>query len=105
MINLLPSFEGVNGSLLVTLTGSDSATVTEVTLVESSGSGEVKGTVEPRGGGNFLVLVDVVPLVEFAVRVTGRDGGAIVFQRQSCTSFRGSNVTVIVSTHFTPSLV
>ncbi|XP_040038303.2 von Willebrand factor A domain-containing protein 7 [Gasterosteus aculeatus] len=90
---------GVNGSLLVTLTGSDSATVTEVTLVESSGSGEVKGTVEPRGGGNFLVLVDVVPLVEFAVRVTGRDGGAIVFQRQSCTSFRGSNVTVIADSN------
>ncbi|KAM8898612.1 von Willebrand factor A domain-containing protein 7-like isoform 1-T3 [Spinachia spinachia] len=87
---------GVNGSLLVSLTGSDSATVTEVTLVESSGSGEIKGRVEPQEGGNFLVHVDEVPLVEFVVRVTGRDDGAssIVFQRQSSTSFRGSNLTV-----------
>ncbi|XP_062414135.1 LOW QUALITY PROTEIN: von Willebrand factor A domain-containing protein 7-like [Pungitius pungitius] len=91
---------GVNGSLLVSLTGSDSATVTEVTLVESSGSGEIKGMVEPQGGGNFLVRVDAVPLVEFVVRVAGRDDGAapgassIIFQRQSCTSFRGSNLTV-----------
>ncbi|XP_054482354.1 von Willebrand factor A domain-containing protein 7-like [Anoplopoma fimbria] len=91
---------GVNGSLLVSLTGSDSATVTEVTLVESSGSGEIKGVVEPQGSGNFLVHVDMIPSVEFVVRVKGQDDSvatitsSIVFQRQSPTNFRASNLTI-----------
>jgi len=104
------SLKGVNGSLLVSLTGSDSATVTEVTLVESSGSEEIKGVVEPQGSGNFLVHVDVMPSVEFAVRLKGRDDGvaskasSIVFQRQSSTNFRASNLTVTVSSHPRSSL-
>ncbi|CAK6971424.1 von Willebrand factor A domain-containing protein 7-like [Scomber scombrus] len=91
---------GVNGSLLVTLTGSDSATVTEVALVESSGSGEVKGVVEPQASGNFLVHVDRIPSVEFVVRVKGQDGGvtpkasSFVFQRQSPINFRASNLII-----------
>ncbi|KAM6911567.1 von Willebrand factor A domain-containing protein 7-like [Lycodopsis pacificus] len=89
---------GVNGSLLVTLTGSDSATVTEVALVKSSGS-EIKGVVEPQGGGSFLVHVDMMPSVEFVVRVKGQDvapgAPSIVFQRQSSTNFRASNLTVM----------
>ncbi|XP_068572632.1 von Willebrand factor A domain-containing protein 7-like [Cebidichthys violaceus] len=92
---------GVNGSLLVSLTGSDSATVTEVALVKSSGSEEIKGVVEPQGGGNFLVHVDMMPSVEFVVRVKGQDdsvapgASSIVFQRQSSTNFIASNLTVI----------
>eukprot|EP00064_Thunnus_orientalis_P014262 superscaffoldBa00002458_g14304 len=91
---------GVNGSLLVSLTGSDSATVTEVALVESSGSGEVKGVVEPQANGNFLVRVDRIPSVEFVVRVKGQDSSdtpgasTIVFQRQSPINFRASNLTI-----------
>ncbi|XP_031694999.1 von Willebrand factor A domain-containing protein 7-like, partial [Anarrhichthys ocellatus] len=91
---------GVNGSLLVSLTGSDSATVTEVALVKSSGSEEIKGVVEPQGGGSFLVHVDMMPSVEFVVRVKGQESVApgaplIVFQRQSSTNFRASNLTVM----------
>ncbi|KAK9536522.1 hypothetical protein VZT92_006296 [Zoarces viviparus] len=92
---------GVNGNLLVTLTGSDSATVTEVALVKSSGSEEIKGVVEPQGGGSFLVHVDMMPSVEFVVRVKGQDesvapgASSIVFQRQSSTNFRASNLTVM----------
>ncbi|XP_042287705.1 von Willebrand factor A domain-containing protein 7-like [Thunnus maccoyii] len=91
---------GVNGSLLVSLTGSDSATVTEVALVESSGSGEVKGVVEPQANGNFLVRVDRIPSVEFVVRMKGQDSSdtpgasTIVFQRQSPINFRASNLTI-----------
>ena len=94
----------------MSLTGSDAATVTEVALVESSGSGEVKGVVEPQANGNFLVRVDRIPSVEFVVRVKGRDGGAtpraslIVFQRQSPINFRASNLTITVSIHLRPSL-
>ncbi|KAM7374447.1 hypothetical protein PAMP_007103 [Pampus punctatissimus] len=96
---------GVNGSLLVSLTGSDTATVTEVALVESSGSGEVKGVVEPQGGGNFLVWVDRIPSVEFVVRLKGQDGNATsraslnVFQRQSPINFRSSNLTIIADSN------
>ncbi|KAF1378470.1 hypothetical protein PFLUV_G00190880 [Perca fluviatilis] len=91
---------GVNVSLLVSLTGSDSATVTEVTLVESSGSEEIKGVVEPQGSGNFLVHVDRIPSLEFVVRVKGQDYSgtprvpSIVFQRQSSINFRASNLTI-----------
>lgn len=100
----------VNGSLLVSLTGSDTATVTEVSLVESRGSAEIKGTVKPQGSGNFLVLVDRIPSVEFAVRVKGQDDNfnsraSIVFQRQSHINFRSSNVTITADAEstFTPS--
>ncbi|XP_014910268.1 von Willebrand factor A domain-containing protein 7-like [Poecilia latipinna] len=86
---------GVSGTLLVTLSGSDSAAVTEVALVESTkGSEETLGVVS-QGSGNFLVQVDVMPTVEFVVRVKGRvQGSATDFQRQSPTNFRASNLTL-----------
>lgn len=89
----------VNGSLLVSLTGSDTATVTEVSLVESWGSEEITGTIKSQGSGNFLVLVDRIPSVEFAVRVKGQDNNfnsraSIVFQRQSHANLRSSNLTI-----------
>ncbi|XP_014832923.1 PREDICTED: von Willebrand factor A domain-containing protein 7-like [Poecilia mexicana] len=86
---------GASGTLLVTLSGSDSAAVTEVALVESTkGSEETLGVVS-QGSGNFLVQVDVMPTVEFVVRVKGRvQGSATDFQRQSPTNFRASNLTL-----------
>ncbi|KAG7224592.1 hypothetical protein INR49_011345, partial [Caranx melampygus] len=62
---------GVNGSVRVTVIGNDSATVTEVTLVESSGSGQVNGNVNPQGGGVFFVHFDRIPSVEFVVLIKG----------------------------------
>ncbi|XP_035034947.2 von Willebrand factor A domain-containing protein 7 [Hippoglossus stenolepis] len=87
---------GVNGTLLVTLTGTDSVKLTEVALVESSGSKEVKGVVESQGSDNFLVRVDQMPSEEFVVRVRGQDGSSSsgIFQRQTPTNFRASNVTI-----------
>lgn len=81
--------------------GSDSATVTEVTLVESSGSGQVNGSVEPLGGGVFFVHFDRIPSVEFVVLIKGqsssttsKSSSSVPFQRQSPTSVRASSVTV-----------
>ncbi|XP_037543286.1 von Willebrand factor A domain-containing protein 7-like [Nematolebias whitei] len=86
---------GLSGSLLVSLTGSDSATVTEVALIVSSGSEEIKGVVVPQGSGNFLVQVDMIPSVEFVVRVKGSNqDSSNIFQRQSLTKFRGSNLKI-----------
>ncbi|XP_074468130.1 von Willebrand factor A domain-containing protein 7-like [Sebastes fasciatus] len=91
---------GVNGSMIVTITGSDSAIVTEVILVESSGSGEVNGKVEAQGGGDFLARFDRVPAQDFVVLVKGQSSNAssrastVPFQRQFPTNIKASAVTV-----------
>ncbi|XP_074468122.1 von Willebrand factor A domain-containing protein 7-like isoform X2 [Sebastes fasciatus] len=91
---------GVNGSMIVTITGSDSAMVTEVILVESSGSGEVNGKVEAQGGGDFLARFDRVPAQDFVVLVKGQSSNAssrastVPFQRQFPTNIKASAVTV-----------
>ncbi|XP_032390256.1 von Willebrand factor A domain-containing protein 7 isoform X1 [Etheostoma spectabile] len=91
---------GVNGSLIVTVTGSDSATVTEVILVASSGSRKVNGSVEAQGGGDFLARFDRIPEEEFVVLVKGQNSNgssrasSVIFQRQSSTNIRASAVTV-----------
>ncbi|XP_047235985.1 uncharacterized protein LOC124876959 [Girardinichthys multiradiatus] len=70
------------------------ATVTEVTLVESAGSGQVNSTVEALGGGEYVVHFDRIPSVEFVVLVKGQNDNSIsrassgIFQRQSTTSLR-----------------
>ncbi|XP_030602893.1 von Willebrand factor A domain-containing protein 7-like [Archocentrus centrarchus] len=91
---------GVNASLLMSLTGSNTARVTEVTLVGSSGSEVIAGVVVPQESGSFLVQVDKLPSEAFVVQVKGQDdsytpkASSIVFQRQSPISFRGSNLTI-----------
>lgn len=81
---------------MVTVTGSDSAIVSEVTLVESSGSGEVNGSVEAQGERDFLVRFDRIPSAEFVVLVKGQNSNtsSVPFQRQSSTSIRASTVTI-----------
>ncbi|KAM9348878.1 von Willebrand factor A domain-containing protein 7-like [Symphorus nematophorus] len=88
---------GANVSLVVSLAGSDTANVTEVALVESSGSEVIKGVVEPQQSGSFLVHFDRAPSAAFVVCVKGEDNSAtskVVFQRQTSTNFRTSNLTV-----------
>ncbi|MED6272686.1 hypothetical protein CHARACLAT_032944, partial [Characodon lateralis] len=93
---------GGNASLLVTLIGSEVATVTEVTLVESVSSGQVNSTVEALGGGEYVVHFDRIPSVEFVVLVKGQNNNSIsrassgIFQRQSTTSLRASALNVAV---------
>lgn len=84
--------------MLVTLLGLDTGTLTEVALVESAGTKEIVGVVEPQETGKFLVKVEQIPSEEFVVRVKGQDSAStIVFQRQSPTNFRASKVTIAVS--------
>ncbi|XP_061658646.1 von Willebrand factor A domain-containing protein 7-like [Syngnathoides biaculeatus] len=100
-----------NGTLLVTLTGSDTANVTMVTLVEAASSVEVEGVVEPQGRGNFLVRFDTIPSLPFVVlvegTVTNASGESISFRRLSETTSRGSNLTIRAEAelNFVPGMV
>ena len=101
--------EGVNGSLLVTVTGSDSIMVTDVILVKSSGSGEVNGRVVAQGGGDVLVQFDRIPSEEFVVFIKGQNSNGssksspAIFQRQSGTSITASALTVTVVSKTNPT--
>nr|XP_046186079.1 von Willebrand factor A domain-containing protein 7-like isoform X2 [Oncorhynchus gorbuscha]XP_046186089.1 von Willebrand factor A domain-containing protein 7-like isoform X2 [Oncorhynchus gorbuscha]XP_046186098.1 von Willebrand factor A domain-containing protein 7-like isoform X2 [Oncorhynchus gorbuscha] len=91
---------GGNATLLVSVTGSESVRLTEVALVEASGSGEVNGTLESVGGGDFLVTMDRIPAGEFVVRLRGENSATTralpdSFQRQSSTRLRASTVMVM----------
>ncbi|TNN54197.1 von Willebrand factor A domain-containing protein 7 [Liparis tanakae] len=85
---------GGNASLLVSVTGSDTVKVTEVTLFDSS------GPTESVGSGNFLVTFRGVPAGGFVVRVRGEDSGSTSratpgsFQRQASTQIRTSSISV-----------
>lgn len=83
---------GAEGFIMVTLTGSSSATVTVVDLVEAQGSNTVSGTIQSQDG-SYLVTFSALPAGQFVVRVKGTDGPS-VFQRQSPTSFTASNLTI-----------
>ncbi|XP_035516567.1 von Willebrand factor A domain-containing protein 7-like [Morone saxatilis] len=91
---------GGNVTLLVTLTGSDTATVTEVTLLESSGSTEINGSLQSLGGGNFLVRFSGVPGGDFVVYLKGEDSSSTSrstpssFQRQASTQIKTSRLSV-----------
>ncbi|XP_045070728.1 von Willebrand factor A domain-containing protein 7-like [Coregonus clupeaformis] len=96
---------GGNITLLVSVTGGDSVTVTEVALVEASGSGsEVNGTLQSLGGtgsGDFLVTMARVPQGEFVVRLRGETSSATtksspsLFQRQASTQIKTSSISVM----------
>ncbi|XP_029949231.1 von Willebrand factor A domain-containing protein 7-like [Salarias fasciatus] len=91
---------GGNVTLLVTLTGSDSATVTNVTLFDSSSMSEINGSVQSLGSNDYLVRFREVPAGDFVVRLVCEDGGSTSktasdrFQRQSTTQLRTSSLSV-----------
>ncbi|XP_068583218.1 von Willebrand factor A domain-containing protein 7 [Cebidichthys violaceus] len=91
---------GGNASLLVSVTGSDTVKVTEVTLFDSSGPTEVNGSLQSVGSGNFLVTFTGVPAGEFVVRLKGEDSGSASrstqssFQRQASTQIKTSSISV-----------
>ncbi|XP_056135621.1 von Willebrand factor A domain-containing protein 7-like [Lampris incognitus] len=99
---------GGNVSLWVTVTGSNTTAVTEATLVESSGSPEVNGSVQSLGGGSFLVTFYSVPEGEFVLRLTGEDSATSrstkarsTFQRQASTRIKSSSISVTVQDNST----
>ncbi|XP_074521568.1 von Willebrand factor A domain-containing protein 7 [Halichoeres trimaculatus] len=91
---------GGNASVLVSVTGSDSVEVTEVTLVDTSGPTQVNGSLKSVGSGNFLVTFSDVPAGDFVVRLRGEDSGSTSrstpssFQRQASTQIKTSSISV-----------
>ncbi|XP_070847062.1 von Willebrand factor A domain-containing protein 7 [Chaetodon trifascialis] len=91
---------GGNASLLVSVTGSDTVKVTEVTLFDSSGPTEVNGSLQLVGSGNFLVTFSGVPAGDFVVRLRGEDSSSSSrstpssFQRQASTQIKTSSISV-----------
>ncbi|XP_072535236.1 von Willebrand factor A domain-containing protein 7-like [Salminus brasiliensis] len=85
-----------NVTLLVSLLGSESGVLKELTLVEASGSGVYKGILEDVGSGDYLVTVTTVPKGDFYVCFNGQfnSSSTSAFQRQSSTRYRASNITV-----------
>ncbi|XP_049576222.1 von Willebrand factor A domain-containing protein 7-like isoform X2 [Syngnathus scovelli] len=98
---------GDNATLLVTVTGSDSIHVTEVTLCDTSSSTEVNGTLQSLGGSNFLVTFIEPPRGNFVVRLRGEDSRlsskstARWFLRQASTQIRTSSIYVTAQANST----
>ncbi|XP_042340189.1 von Willebrand factor A domain-containing protein 7-like [Plectropomus leopardus] len=99
---------GGNASLMVTVTGSDTVKVTEVTLFDSSGPTEVNGSLQMMGGGNFLVTFTGVPAGNFVVRLKGEDSSSASrstssssFQRQASTQMKTSSISVTAQSNNT----
>lgn len=89
---------GGNASVLVSVTGSDTVKVTEVTLVDSLGLMEVSGSFQSMGSGNFLVTFSDVPAGDFVVRLRGEVSSSrstrSSFQRQASTRIKTSSISV-----------
>ncbi|KTG07422.1 hypothetical protein cypCar_00037077 [Cyprinus carpio] len=91
---------GRNATLFVSVTGGDSVTVTDVLLVEASGSNVVNGTIKALGATDFLVNIDRIPEWPFVVQLKGLLNDSTTrslpsrFQRQSPTQQQGSRFTI-----------
>ncbi|XP_028273705.1 von Willebrand factor A domain-containing protein 7-like [Parambassis ranga] len=91
---------GGNASILVTVTGSDTVKVTDVTLFDSSGPSEVNGSVQTVGSGIYLVTFSGVPPGDFVLLVKGEDSSSTPrstpsgFQRQASTQIKTSSISV-----------
>ncbi|XP_026159403.1 von Willebrand factor A domain-containing protein 7 [Mastacembelus armatus] len=84
---------GGNVTLLVSVTGSDTVKLREVTLFDGSGPTEVAGSLQSVGSGNFLVTFSEVPAGKFVVRVRGEDNSS-TFQRQASTQIKTSSISL-----------
>ncbi|CAK6953310.1 Hypothetical predicted protein [Scomber scombrus] len=98
---------GGNSSLMVTVTGSDTVQVTEMTLFDSSGPKQVNGSLQALGDGNFLVHFSSVPSGEYVVRLRGEDNSSTSkstptsFQRQASTQIKTSSISVTAQANIT----
>ncbi|PWA19359.1 hypothetical protein CCH79_00018338 [Gambusia affinis] len=98
----LTSSTGENVTLWVTVTGSDTATVRDVTLLDFSTSTQVNGSVQSIGNSDYLVTFSEVPARSFLVRLTGQETNSAStpssFQRQADTQITTSRLSLTVST-------
>uniref|UniRef100_A0A8C5H930 von Willebrand factor A domain-containing protein 7-like n=1 Tax=Gouania willdenowi TaxID=441366 RepID=A0A8C5H930_GOUWI len=91
---------GGNVTLLVTVTGSDTAKVTHVSLYDSSGPTQINGTVQALDNNNFLAEFTEIPAGDYVVRLIGQESNPTsrstptMFQRQASTRIKTSSLTV-----------
>ncbi|MBN3314752.1 VWA7 protein, partial [Atractosteus spatula] len=97
---------GKNATLLVSVTGSESLRVTEVSLVSASGSRVQRGSVTPLDRNDrreYLVSVPSVPAGQFSVLLIGVDNtSSTPFQRQSNTQFTSTSIEAQANTTLEP---
>ncbi|XP_073670668.1 von Willebrand factor A domain-containing protein 7-like [Paramisgurnus dabryanus] len=95
---------GQNATLFLSLSGGESATVTDVLLVDASGSSVGNGNVTSVGGTDYLVSLNRIPEGAFGLRLKGllnNSSSFSRFQRQSSIHHKGSRITVAVDTQTT----
>ncbi|XP_051801333.1 von Willebrand factor A domain-containing protein 7-like [Acanthochromis polyacanthus] len=91
---------GGNASILVSVTGSDTINVTEVSLFDSSVPTEVNGSIQSVGSGNYLVTFSGVPAGDFVLILKGEDinstsrSTSSTFQRQASTQIKTTSISV-----------
>ncbi|XP_069024123.1 von Willebrand factor A domain-containing protein 7 [Embiotoca jacksoni] len=91
---------GGNVSILLTVTGSETVKVTEVTLFDSSGPTEVNGSLQSMENGIFLVTFSGVPAGDFVLLMKGEDRNLSLkstpdtFQRQVSTQIKTSSISI-----------
>ncbi|XP_065121408.2 von Willebrand factor A domain-containing protein 7-like [Paramisgurnus dabryanus] len=97
---------GENGTLFLSVTGGELITVTDVLLVEASGSNTVSGTIQSLGGSDYLIHLQRIPEWPFVVQLkgllNGLNGSSLgQFQRQSLTQQRSSSIKITVKSQST----
>ncbi|XP_065121280.1 von Willebrand factor A domain-containing protein 7-like [Paramisgurnus dabryanus] len=95
---------GQNATLSLSLSGGELATVTDVLLVDASGSSVVNGTVTLVGGTDYLVSLNRIPEGEFGLLLKGLLNSSLSssrFQRQSSIYHKGSRIALTVDTQTT----
>ncbi|KAM9314807.1 von Willebrand factor A domain-containing protein 7-like [Pholidichthys leucotaenia] len=90
---------GSNVTLLVTVTGSDTVTVTEVALYDSFVPRVVIGSIQSLNNNDFLVRFTEVPGGQYVVRLRGADSSSSAtstesFERQASTQITTSRLSV-----------
>ncbi|KAA0722153.1 hypothetical protein E1301_Tti009099 [Triplophysa tibetana] len=86
---------GQNAILFLSVTGDETFTVTEVLLVDASGSNVVNGSVKSVGGRDYLVSLNRIPEGLFGLQLEGLlNKSSSRFQRQSSNHRKGSRITV-----------
>lgn len=93
---------GQNATLFLSVTGGQSVTVTDLLLVDASGSSVVNGSVKSVGGTDYLVSLDKIPEGAFGFRLKGLlNNSSSRFQRQSSIHHKGSKISVKAQTQNT----
>ncbi|XP_061572640.1 von Willebrand factor A domain-containing protein 7-like [Cololabis saira] len=98
---------GGNFSLLICVTESETVNITDVTLLDSSGSTEVDGSLQSNGGDRYLFTFSGVPAGDFVLVLKGETSNSpsmstpSSFQRQAPTRIKTSNITLTADVNTT----